>query len=81
MIKGTVIFYNDQTGFGFIEREDVSKDVFGHYRARARRHERLSEGYVATLPPLGGTGLESLWGQKLLTSRCRCLAAFARRGE
>jgi len=36
MIKGTVKFYNDQKGFGFIEPEDGSKDGFVHATALER---------------------------------------------
>lgn len=36
MIKGTVKFYNEQKGFGFIEPEDGSKDVFVHATALER---------------------------------------------
>ncbi|MFP4160153.1 MAG: cold-shock protein [Desulfobacterales bacterium] len=32
MEKGTVKWFNDKKGFGFIEREDAS-DVFVHYTA------------------------------------------------
>ncbi|MFM2423323.1 MAG: hypothetical protein RL291_1853 [Pseudomonadota bacterium] len=49
MIKGTVKFYNDQKGFGFIQPEDGSKDVFVHATALERAGiSRLSEGDVVS---------------------------------
>jgi len=36
MLTGTVKFYNDQKGFGFIQPEDGSRDVFVHATALER---------------------------------------------
>jgi CspA family cold shock protein len=45
MISGTVKFYNDQKGFGFIAPDDGSKDVFVHATALERAGIRgLAEG-------------------------------------
>jgi CspA family cold shock protein len=45
MITGTVKFYNDQKGFGFIQPDDGSKDVFVHATALERAGMRgLVEG-------------------------------------
>ncbi len=45
MITGTVKFYNDQKGFGFIQPDDGSKDVFVHATALERAGMRgLREG-------------------------------------
>ena len=49
MKTGVVKFYNDQKGFGFIQPEDGSKDVFVHATAleRAGMHH-LNEGQKVT---------------------------------
>jgi CspA family cold shock protein len=45
MITGTVKFYNDMKGFGFIQPDDGSKDVFVHATALERAGMRgLVEG-------------------------------------
>ena len=45
MPNGTVKFYNDQKGYGFIQPDDGGKDVFVHATALERSGMRaLSEG-------------------------------------
>ncbi len=45
MITGTVKFYNDQKGFGFIQPDNGGKDVFVHATALERAGMRgLVEG-------------------------------------
>ena len=45
MTTGTVKFYNDMKGFGFIQPDDGSKDVFVHATALERAGMRgLAEG-------------------------------------
>ena len=45
MIQGTVKFFNDQRGFGFIQPDDGGKEVFVHISAVERAGMRvLNEG-------------------------------------
>ena len=49
MITGTVKFYNDQKGFGFIQPENGEKDVFVHATALERAGIRdLRDGQKVT---------------------------------
>jgi CspA family cold shock protein len=49
MITGTVKWFNESKGFGFITPEDGSKDVFVHFSAIAKEGFRtLAEGQQVT---------------------------------
>ena len=50
MITGTVKWFNDSKGYGFITPEDGSKDVFVHHSAiQGGGFKSLAEGQRVTL--------------------------------
>ena len=53
--KGTVKWFNDQKGFGFITPEDGSKDCFVHHSAiQAEGFKRLAEGAQEEIDVVAG---------------------------
>jgi len=54
--KGTVKWFNDQKGFGFITPEDGSKDCFVHHSAiQADGFRSLAEGAMVEFDLVQGT--------------------------
>jgi CspA family cold shock protein len=55
MARGTVKWFNDQKGFGFISLEDGSKDVFVHHTAIAGSgFKSLNEGQLVEFEVVSG---------------------------
>lgn len=55
MARGSVKWFNDQKGFGFISLEDGSKDIFVHHTAIAGSgFKSLSEGQVVEFEVVQG---------------------------
>ena len=53
--KGTVKWFNDQKGFGFITPEDGSKDCFVHHTAiQTEGFKTLSEGQIVEFDVVQG---------------------------
>ena len=55
MARGTVKWFNDSKGFGFIEQEDGSGDVFVHFSAiTGEGFKSLAEGDKVTFNVVKG---------------------------
>ncbi len=56
MAKGTVKWFNESKGFGFIEQEDGGKDVFVHFSAiQGDGFKNLREGQAVEFDVVNDT--------------------------
>jgi CspA family cold shock protein len=75
MQTGTVKFYNDQKGFGFIAPDDGSKDVFVHATALERAGMRgLAEGQKVSFD----TAEDRRTGKTAVAEHSGCLKSLTR---
>jgi cold shock protein len=54
MATGTVKWFNDSKGFGFITPDDGSKDLFVHHSALQGGHKSLKEGQKVSFDATAG---------------------------
>jgi len=55
MAQGTVKWFNNDKGFGFIAPENGSKDVFVHHTAiQGEGYKSLNEGDIVTFDTVAG---------------------------
>jgi cold shock protein len=54
MATGTVKWFNDSKGFGFIAPDDGSKDLFVHHSALQGGHKSLKEGQKVSFGATAG---------------------------
>ncbi|MCK5426453.1 MAG: cold-shock protein [Thermodesulfovibrionia bacterium] len=55
MAKGTVKWFNESKGFGFITQDDGGPDVFAHYsEIKGEGYKSLVEGDVVTFEVVEG---------------------------
>ena len=54
-MQGTVKWFNSSKGYGFIQSDEIDKDVFVHYSAiQAEGHKTLQQGQTVTMKVTDG---------------------------